>query len=76
MIEVVALRAFTWGDREVRPTELCHVSPVEAAALVYQGKAKYHTRVVEVEARTIEPDPPTRRASRRRYRRRDLAADA
>lgn len=63
-IRLIARVACDVGGRSLAPGDAFTTSPVEAAALVYQGRARF------------APTPPSRRRERRPgYRRRDLTAE-
>jgi len=74
---VVAVKPFAYQDSPVVPGDVCVVTPIEAAALVYRGQAKWP---VETEGygvyqrRDLLAEEPTTRS--RRSRRRDLVATA
>jgi hypothetical protein len=72
---LIAVRdfAFTTLARQTRHLtagEVFEVAPVEAAALVYQKKAKFAPPSTPARQAAVPEDPP-----RRRYRRRDLRAE-
>jgi len=70
-IEIVALEALTYQGQTYAPGEVLEVRAIEAAAYHYQHKARYVTEA--------GPEPaaaaPAPSATRRRYRRRDLAPE-
>lgn len=77
-IVVVAVRPFAYEGCPVVAGDVCVVSPIEAAALVYQGQAKWPAehegRGVYQRRDVIAEDAQTPRS--RRSRRRDLVATA
>ena len=75
---VVAVRPFAYQGCPVIPDDVCVVTPIEAAALVYQGQVKWPAESEGYgvyQRRDMRPDDvPAPRS--RRSRRRDLTAEA
>ena len=71
---VVAVKPFEYRGCPVVPEDVCVVEPVEAAALVYKGQAKWpeesNRGVYQRRDMTADVAP----ARRRRYRRGDMVA--
>jgi len=74
---VVAVKPFAYRGCPVVPADVCVVEPIEAAALVYRGDAKWpeDTHLGVYHRRDLVPDDVAP-ASRRRTRRRDMTAEA
>jgi hypothetical protein len=76
---VVAVRPFAYQGCPVVPGNVCVVEPVEAAAFVYQGKAKFPSDTEGYgvyQRRDLIPEEPSETPRPRRSRRRDLTASA
>jgi hypothetical protein len=76
-IGLVATAPFTHEHRSIAQGEYFTASPIAAAALVYQRKAKFAT--IECTSRQredVSTEPPAEAPRRRRrYRRRDMVAE-
>ena len=72
---VVAVKPFAYRDCPVVPDDVCFVEPIEAAALVYQGQARWpdESALGVYHRRDLAPDDVAP-ARRRRYRRGDMVA--
>jgi len=65
-IRLIARQAFTHQGRAYRPDDHFETTPIEAAALTYQGKADFLPPAAAADAAA---------KGKGRYRRRDLRAD-
>lgn len=82
-VALIALQPLTYQGRSIAAGEVFAVTPIEAAALTYQRKARFAPRGTTAIVRTRElvpepipepePEPPRRR---RTYGRRDLTAES
>lgn len=68
--QMIARRPFLHRGQRVKAGDVLTVSPVEAAAYIYQRIATYHRQS------DAPVEPPPQPVTRRRYRRRDLVADS
>lgn len=68
LITVTAIVPQDYDGRPIAAGEVFTVSPIEAAALAYRGRAWLGER-----APRVQPAPPKR--TRRAYKRRDLTAE-
>lgn len=77
LIPLVARRNLTVGGRALAVGEVFETTPLDAAVLTYQHKAAFAPRgvtaSVPLQGSPATPAPEVR--TRRRYRRRDMAAD-